>query len=151
MKKAFSFLPALALVVSFSLLYSCSGTAQQSTPSPAPVETASAQPAPAKATAYQDVDAAAFKKLMQENQSVVVLDVRTPAEVAQGSIQGAVNIDVKALDFQDKINTLDKDQTYLVYCRSGRRSSAACQMMQNAGFKSLYNLQGGILAWQAAN
>ncbi|MCB9284842.1 MAG: rhodanese-like domain-containing protein [Lewinellaceae bacterium] len=147
-KKLFSLLPAFALIASFSLLYSCSGTAQQSTPAPA--ETVSAQPAPAKTPAYQDVDAAAFKKLMQDNPGAVVLDVRTPAEVAEGTIQGAVNIDVKALDFQDKINALDKDKTYLVYCRSGRRSSAACQMMQNAGFKSLYNLQGGILAWQAA-
>lgn len=81
---------------------------------------------------------------------VVILDVRTPQEVAQGTITDqALNIDVtnRAL-FDQEIEKLDKDKTYLVYCRSGRRSRVAGEEMARRGFKKVYNLKGGILAWQ---
>ncbi|MBK7410509.1 MAG: rhodanese-like domain-containing protein [Saprospirales bacterium] len=148
MKKIIPFFPVLALVLFLSLLSSCSGAAQQGNPAPAPAS--AEKTSPTLVQGYHDVDAAAFKNLIQSNPDAVVLDVRTPAEVAQGAIEGAINMDMKNPNFQDQVKTLDKGKTYLVYCRSGARSSAACQQMQRAGFENLYNLKGGILAWQAA-
>lgn len=96
----------------------------------------------------QEVDVATFKAKMQED-NVVLLDVRTPKEVAAGKIEGALEINVLGDDFQEKIQALDKDKTYLVYCRSGKRSTRACNAMEKEGFKDLYNLKGGYTAWSA--
>ncbi|MFT5983629.1 MAG: rhodanese-related sulfurtransferase [Ulvibacter sp.] len=80
--------------------------------------------------------------------NVVILDVRTPKEIADGTIAGAMGIDVKGKEFDEKVKALDKTKTYLVYCRSGRRSSKACGIMANKGFEKLYNLKGGYTAWR---
>jgi len=53
-------------------------------------------------------------------------------------------------DFKEQLSGLDKSKSYLVYCRSGNRSGKACSMMADMGFKNLYNLRGGIGAWNAA-
>ena len=83
--------------------------------------------------------------------SVVVLDVRTADEFAEGHIARAVNIDVKQSDFMDKAKaTLPKGKTIAVYCRSGRRSANACEQLSSEGFKT-YNLKGGIIAWNNAH
>lgn len=80
----------------------------------------------------------------------VILDVRSPAEFAAGHVEGAVNIDVESGDFGTRIETLPKDSTYAVYCRSGRRSTLATDQMSKAGFSSLVNLDGGIADLQSA-
>ena len=72
-----------------------------------------------------------------------VIDVRTPAEFAEGHLQGALNIDVEAGDFASKIATLDKSGNYLIYCHSGRRAGIAKDQMAAAGFMSVTNA-GGI-------
>jgi phage shock protein E len=79
--------------------------------------------------------------------SVVILDVRTPAEFAAGHIEGAINIDAESGRFAEEIKSLDASKTYAIYCRSGRRSALAADVMQGAGFASLYNLDSGLLAW----
>ncbi len=95
---------------------------------------------------YQHLDAAGFKeKLSQPN--VVVLDVRTKEEMAQGRIKGATNLDFYASDFGAKLDKLQKDKTYLVYCRSGNRSARACSLLAKKGYESIYNLKGGYLNW----
>lgn len=110
-------------------------------------EAASAAPTAAAAPqGIQDVDVATFKAKMQED-GVVLLDVRTPKEVAAGKIEGALEIDVLADDFAQKVQGLEKDKTYLVYCKAGSRSARACKVMEKAGFKDLYNLKGGYTAW----
>lgn len=96
--------------------------------------------------AFKNLDVAAFKAKMND-ENIVVLDVRTPEETAQGMIEGAIELNVKAPDFAKKVAELDKDKTYLVYCRSGRRSVTACDIMAEEGFSDLYNLQGGYLEW----
>lgn len=63
-----------------------------------------------------------------------IVDVRTPAEFATGHLEGATNIDIEANDFATKIATLDKNASYLVYCRSGNRSAQAKSKMSAAGF-----------------
>ena len=80
----------------------------------------------------------------------MVLDVRTREEYAAGHIPGAVNIDVNAPDFQEKISKLDKNKTYLVHCAAGVRSARACDRMSRLDFSKLYNLGGGFRAWEKA-
>ena len=88
------------------------------------------------------------EKISQEG--VKILDVRTPEEVAEGFIDGAQNIDFYREDFDNEIKSLDKDFTYAIYCRSGKRSGQAAQMMQDAGFLSVFNLDGGMIDWANA-
>jgi rhodanese-related sulfurtransferase len=95
---------------------------------------------------YTNINGQAFADRMQEK-NTVVLDVRSPQEVAQGKIKGAQVINIMGSDFSHKIKTLDKTKTYLVYCRSGNRSARACSLMAKEGFTDLYNLTGGYGAW----
>jgi len=80
---------------------------------------------------------------------VQVVDVRTPGEFSQGHIANAINIDVEDASFDSKVAILDRSLTYAVYCHSGRRSAIATTKMNDTGFTSLFNLDGGIGAWQA--
>ncbi|MCK9345139.1 MAG: rhodanese-like domain-containing protein [Candidatus Pacebacteria bacterium] len=81
---------------------------------------------------------------------VVVLDVRTLAEFAEGHIAGAKNIDIYSDEFSEAVRTLPADATYVVNCRSGARSSQACSFMEELGFRNVMNLEGGIMAWMSA-
>lgn len=95
---------------------------------------------------FKDITVAEFKSKMHHD-NTIILDVRTPAETSQGTIEGAQLLDYKAEDFATKIDALDKSKTYLVYCRSGGRSSGAAKLMQEKGFRDIYNLKGGYKAW----
>lgn len=95
---------------------------------------------------YQDIEARDLKGMMDDG-DVIILDVRTPAEKSEGFIPGHQMIDFMAQDFVEKINQLDKSKKYMVYCRSGNRSAEACNKMAELGFKNLFNLKGGIGAW----
>jgi len=94
----------------------------------------------------QSLDADAFADLAGRD-GVVVLDVRTPEEFAEGHLEGAVNLDVSSPDFAAGLAELDPAATYAVYCRSGNRSQAAVQQMQGAGIDAVADLAGGIQAW----
>jgi rhodanese-related sulfurtransferase len=83
------------------------------------------------------------------DQSVVVLDVRTPAEFSAGHIDRAINIDVDASTFTSEIAKLDKSKTYAVYCHSGRRSGIATAQMAKSGFTHIFNLTSGVSDWLA--
>ena len=98
---------------------------------------------------FEDADVNGFAELIA-NQDVVIFDVRTASEFAEGHIEGAINIDYKQGDFVERSKaTLPKDRTIAVYCRSGRRSAGAADLLAKEGFK-LVNLKGGIIAWQEA-
>lgn len=97
---------------------------------------------------YENIDVTTFKEKMAD-ESVVILDVRTPKEIAAGKIAGALEMDYKANDFQEQLAKLDKDKTYLIYCASGGRSSRTCSMLDKQGFTELYNLNGGYQVWKA--
>ena len=99
---------------------------------------------------YRDISVAEFKNRM-DDEAVVLLDVRTPPEIAEGKIAGAKELDFRSPDFSEKVGTLDKEKTYLIYCRSGGRSGNTCKMMADKGFKKLYNLKGGYNAWLKEN
>jgi rhodanese-related sulfurtransferase len=85
----------------------------------------------------------------RDNSDFVIIDVRAAQELADGYIENAVNIDFYSETFRDELNKLDKDKTYLIYCRSGGRSGNALNTMEELNFKEVYNILGGILGWNA--
>jgi rhodanese-related sulfurtransferase len=93
-----------------------------------------------------NLDASKFAEKIAES-DVVVLDVRTPEEFNGGHILNAINIDIYNDYFNSDISTLDKSKSYAVYCRSGKRSVDASNEMDSIGFKTTYNLSGGIIEW----
>jgi rhodanese-related sulfurtransferase len=92
---------------------------------------------------------AQFEKMSQKKKSLVI-DVRTPEEVAEGHLAGAVNINFLGQNFAEEISKLNKNKTYLLYCRSGSRTRKAADLMQKSGFKQVYMLEGGITGWKEA-
>ena len=81
---------------------------------------------------------------------MVVLDIRTPAEFAAGHIAGATNINFNSPDFAKAISGLSTNKIYLVHCASGKRSSQALPVFKKLKLPSLYQLDGGIKAWEKA-
>jgi rhodanese-related sulfurtransferase len=118
--------------------------------------TESTQTAAAKKPAQQsslsgvvDLDPKEFERKHQELGGTL-LDVRTPAEIAQFRIDGASTVDINDPQFRSKIDKLAKDQPVFVYCHSGGRSARAAKMLKEAGVTQVYNLDGGISAWKRA-
>lgn len=104
--------------------------------------------AASQSKAVNDVlEAGDFKRKLAANPGAVVLDVRTPEEVAEGALPGAVNINFNAPDFKEKIAGLDKTKPYFVYCKVGGRSGKAATLMNESGFQEVHNLKGGYDAW----
>lgn len=96
---------------------------------------------------YQDVSVEAAKTMIDATTSPVILDVRTVQEYAVGHIEGAVNIPVEELE--QRFTELDAFRATLVYCRSGVRSAQAAQILVDKSFTQVYNMLGGLLAWEA--
>jgi thioredoxin len=90
-----------------------------------------------------------FEKAVKGNE-VQLIDVRTAGEYGGGHLPNAINMDVNEDEFDAQIKTLDKSKPVYVYCLSGGRSSSACKQMAKAGFTTLYNMEGGIMAWRGA-
>ncbi|MBA7687203.1 Thiosulfate sulfurtransferase GlpE [subsurface metagenome] len=85
----------------------------------------------------------------QNNPDFVIIDVRTLAEFVEEHIENATNIDFYSEAFRDMLNNLDKNKTYLVYCRVGGRSGSALDIMAELNFREVYNILGGINQWKA--
>lgn len=90
---------------------------------------------------YKNVNIEKAIKLVNSSTNLIILDVRTREEYLTGSIPNSINIDVLSQDFKSKIDMLDKNKEYLVYCRSGNRSAIASSIMSTNGFINIYNLQ----------
>lgn len=105
----------------------------------------------AAGTRVTEVTVNQARELIQKragNAGLVILDVRTPEEFAQGHLSGAVNVNLMAPDFDRRLGALDRGKTYLVYCRTGNRSTRAIQAMHGLGFRSVYHMFEGIVGWQ---
>jgi rhodanese-related sulfurtransferase len=101
-----------------------------------------------------NLSAPAAQTLIRENQSnpaFVILDVRTSAEYGQGHIAGAKLLDYKSPRFSAGLDQLDKNITYLVYCRTGNRSGRALRLMETKGFGKIYHLSAGVMDWASHN
>ncbi|MCB1062246.1 MAG: rhodanese-like domain-containing protein [Verrucomicrobiae bacterium] len=104
----------------------------------------------AEATKIDHVDAAGAASLLASADKPVVLDIRTPAEFADGHIEGAKMIDFQAADFESKVAELDRDKTYLVHCQGGGRSTSSLPVFEKLGFKHVVHLDGGFGGWESS-
>lgn len=89
---------------------------------------------------YKDINLKNAIKTINNSTNLIMLDVRTAEEYSTGNIPNSINIDVLSPDFKSKIELLDKNKEYLVYCRSGNRSAIASSIMATNGFIKIYNL-----------
>jgi len=106
------------------------------------------QPSP---EVYTVLEPEAFKARLESDSSILLLDVRRPDEFAEGSIAWAENVNVlEAESFEASMADRDRSQPVMLFCRSGRRSQRAAAILESMGFKNIVDLEGGYLAWQAA-
>lgn len=91
-----------------------------------------------------------FEKQLKKEKTVLLLDVRTGEEFSERHLENAVNIDFRSDSFEATIANLDKTQPIYLYCLSGGRSGEAANLLHEKGFETVYDLQGGILAWANA-
>lgn len=104
---------------------------------------------PKKQTTMNELTPNEWAELHSKTPESVILDVRTEEEFESGYIAGAKNLDIRGGSaFVSSVEKLDKSKAYFVYCRSGARSGQACQLMEQMGFERVYNLEGGVLAWE---
>lgn len=99
---------------------------------------------------WKSISASEAKKLVaqkKQDKNFCVLDVRTEEEFLSGAIPGAINLDFYASAFLEDLGKLDKNKTYLIYCRSGSRSKAVLSLMKQLGFACVYELDGGIISF----
>jgi phage shock protein E len=134
------YLIIIVLAISVSVAFSCNSSTQ------AKAEDTELQ----ESLITKNVSAAEFQTLIKSKTNAIILDVRTPNEVAQGIIKNAKKIDFYDKNFKAELDKLDKSKPVLIYCRSGRRSGIAMSTMRELGFSEVYNLQGGIIEWSNA-
>lgn len=91
----------------------------------------------------KDISVEEFAQLSSE-QPGIILDVRTPGEVAEGYVEGATFIDITQGNFESEAQSLSKDQPIYVYCKAGGRSSNASQKLVDMGYSQVYNVLGGM-------
>ena len=152
------FFSTSAVLISLGILVfttACAASTQTSAnQNSSPASTASSTTvATAAGSIIKVVDPAFAHNLVQTNTGsryFMILDVRTPDEFNGGHIAGALNIDSASPDLNSRIAQLDTLKTYLVYCRTGVRSAAVVKIMADSGFKTVYDLQGGLTEWIAA-
>lgn len=134
----------LLILAAFFSLHACAPAEKPAEPADAmeSAEPAAAEPA--------EITIEELQAKMDEA-GVVVLDVRTPDEFEAGHIGEAVNVDYLADNFAEKAAELDKEATYVVYCRTGNRSAKAIDIMKEAGFKHLLHYGGGWAEWSEAH
>ncbi|MAZ73946.1 MAG: rhodanese [Flavobacteriaceae bacterium] len=117
-----------ALTVLITLMVSCSGPAKE-----------------VQAVSPQEVYDAVYNN---GNSSLQLVDVRTPEEYGVSHLKDAQNICVTEDDFKEKVKSLDKEKPVYVYCRKGGRSARAAEILAEMGFIEIYDLSGGITAWE---
>lgn len=98
----------------------------------------------------KDISQEEFKAMLL-TKKVTIIDVRTPQEYSQGNIPNSININSNDPELEVKLSSLDKNEPYVLYCVSARRSAGVMKVMKEKGFKETYNLQGGYPAYAASN
>ena len=84
----------------------------------------------------------------RDNSDFVVLDVRTPEDYEEGHIENAYLLNIKSKDFGDELERMDKNRKYFVYCKTGRKSRKAVELMKERGYKEAHNIVGGMDKWK---
>ncbi len=90
------------------------------------------------------------KELIDREKDLIIIDARTESEyLYEGKLENSINLDfLKPRIFKREIQKFDKNKNYLVYCAVGRVSKSACELMSDLGFKKVFELSGGLKAWQ---
>lgn len=96
-----------------------------------------------------DIDPKAFSEKITTTPNAQIIDVRTPQEFASGHIDNALNIDWLGDNFVANAEKLDKTKPVFVYCKTSNRSPQAAKKLEELGFATIYNMQGGLLKWDA--
>ena len=134
--------PLLCLSIVTILLTGCGDSKE------APLATNQDGNASSARSQFVNMKASEAAKILKNNPEAVVLDIRTPKEYAEGHIPDAINIDYKADSFESELEKLDRDTTYLMHCRSGRRSANSLKIFEKLGFRHVIHMDNGILGWQ---
>jgi len=92
-----------------------------------------------------EIDSASLQQRIADGGDLVLVDIRTPAEIAQGAIPDAMKLPMHLIPM--RISELPKDRDIVLYCRSGARSYQACAYLLQQGYDRVLNLRGGIIAW----
>ncbi len=92
-----------------------------------------------------EIDSESLKARLDAAHNLLLVDIRTPAEVAQGAIPGALELPMHLIPL--RLPELPKDRDLVLYCRSGARSYQACAYLLDQGWGRAMNLRGGIVAW----
>lgn len=141
--------PLLRFVAGTSLAILLAGCAGSEEPAATSTEqTTESGEAAASIRLVSAVDGAAIQS--DPPADLVILDVRTPDEFAEGHLEGAVLLDFYEDDFADELAALDPSVPYLLYCRSGNRSGQTAVLMEELGFTDVADVDGGIVSWTEA-
>ena len=135
----------IVLILGFTLM-SCKGQKSRASTS-TNVSNQATEKSTETLTTKINIDIVEAKKMMEANKDIVLIDVRTPEEIARGKINNALEMNISSPEFTDKINKLDKSKEYIVYCAVGGRSATAVSMMQQVGFTKVHNLAPGYVGW----
>ena len=137
---------AIAVTLALGLLLSaCGGSEAEPTTQDSATQSESASSSGAGLRIVKATDAAAI--IENPPADLVILDVRTPEEFAEGHIEGAIMLDFYRDDFADELAKLDPDVPYVLYCRSGNRSGQTRSLMEGLGFVDVADVDGGIGGW----
>lgn len=101
-----------------------------------------------KPKSYTNLDCETFKRKFKASNKPFLLDVRSPQEFKDEKIPNAYNISIIDPNFKTKINNLNKQRPYFLYCQTGARSRKVCRILGKNGFKEVYNLKGGLKNWE---
>tara|TARA_B100000989_G_scaffold292667_1_gene268943 strand:- start:847 stop:1230 length:384 start_codon:yes stop_codon:yes gene_type:complete len=102
-------------------------------------------------TLYDITPTDAIKTITNHDNNTILIDVRTKEELDEIKIEGIINLDFYSEEFEKGLLNLDRDKTYYLICRSGRRSGIATSFMRDNGFKEAYNIKGGMIEWENSN
>lgn len=92
-----------------------------------------------------------FRYKFDNTNDALLLDIRTPEEIAKGYLKGAVFMDFYDSTFKEQVAVIDREKPVFIYCAIGGRSWDAAKIMQEMGFKKVYDLKGGIIVWKIKN
>jgi len=137
----------LAIFLTFGIFTACSAPQTEDAAS----ENATPTEATTPVTDYSviSIDPVTFAGKMEGNKGIL-LDVRTPEEIAEGKIAGAMELNYNDENFDAQLSQMDPNTPVFVYCAAGGRSSKTATLLKEKGFGLVYNLEGGITAWQEA-
>ena len=93
----------------------------------------------------------AHKNIINSDNKIILIDVRSKQELDEIMINGVLNYDFNSDEFEKSILSLDKEKTYYMICRSGRRSGITTELMLENGFENVLNIKGGMIKWVESN